>query len=284
MSSLLEEDIYETGNPFCSAQIKLDDEIRIETRTYSKIITLLSDVGGLMEFMLSAFKVITSFIIDLQYDTSIVNSLFEFDINKEVISIKKHIHKNSVVDNLNNGPTLKSKSDNRLHICDYDKNTGRSKSRLNDINTYLNLNKVTSNDIQLSKKKKKKRKKKNEPQINIIEDNKFNSPKDTNTNKKNKKRKEIDEGKSLIISEIVHNRCFIYFCFFWARKKKNMQNTLLNEGINIFKKKMDLIRFFKKLYKSDDKDEEMPIITMSEPCKKTVLELLQKSNNKNVVQ
>ena len=63
-----------------------------------------------------------------------------------------------------------------------------------------------------------------------------------------------------------------------------MQNTLVNEGINIFKKKMDLIRFFKKLYKSDDKDEEMETITMSEPCKKTVLELLQKSNNKKEVQ
>jgi hypothetical protein len=293
MSSLLEEDIYETGNPFCSAQIKLDDEVRIETRTYAKIITLFSDVGGLMEFILSAFKVVSSFTIDLQYDTSIVNNLFEFDLNKKVVSIKKHIHKKSVVDNINNETTLKNtptkvekiegKSGKGLHIYDYDKNTVRSKSRLNDVNTNLNLNKITSNEIQLPKKKKKKRKKKSAPDINIIDDNKFNSPKDINTNKKNKKGKE-KERKSLIISEIVHNRCFIYCCFFWARKKTNMQNTLVNEGINIFKKKMDLIRFFKKLYKSDDKDEEMETITMSEPCKKTVLELLQKSNNKKEVQ
>ena len=120
-----------------------------------------------------------------------------------------------------------------------------------------------------------------------MDDNKFNSntPKDNNnTNKKKTKVKENEEGKTLIISEIVHNRCFIYFCFFWARKKKNMQNTLINEGINIFKKKMDLIRFFKKLYRSDDKDEEMPTINMSEPCTKTVLELLKKSNNKNIVE
>jgi hypothetical protein len=48
-----------------------------------------------MEFMLSIFKVITSFTINLQYDTSIVNSLFEFDLNRKIISIKKHIHKNS---------------------------------------------------------------------------------------------------------------------------------------------------------------------------------------------
>ena len=290
MSSLLEGDMYETGRPFCSAQIKLDDEVRIETRTYAKIITLLSDVGGLMEFMLSAFKVITSFTIDIQYDTSIVNSLFEFDLSKKVISIKKHIHKKSVMDNINNEPTLRNsptkvetKSGKGLQIYDYDKNTLRSKSRLNDVNTNLNLNKITSNEIQLPKKKKKKRKKKSAPDINIIDDNKFNSPKDINTNKKNKKGKE-KERKSLIISEIVHNRCFIYCCFFLARKKTNMQNTLVDEGINIFKKKMDLIRFFKKLYKSDDKDEEMETITMSEPCKKTVLELLQKSNNKKEVQ
>ena len=274
MSSLLEEDIYETGNAFCSAQIKLDDEVRIQTRSYTKIITILSDVGGFMEFMLSAFKVITSFTIDLQYDTSIVNSLFEFDLNKKVISIKKHIHKKSIVDNLNNeailrnSPTkVESKSGKRLHIFDYDKNTGRSKNSLNDINTNLNLNnKITSNDIN---------------EINMIEDN--NTPKDINNN--NNKGKENNEGRSLIITKIEHNRYFIYCCFLWARKKTNMQNTLVNEGINIFKKKMDLIRFFKKLYKSGDKDEEMPIITMSEPCKNTVLELLQKSkDNKKVVE
>ena len=234
MSSLLEEDIYETGNAFCSAQIKLDDEVRIETRTYAKILNLLSDVGGLMEFVLSVFKVISSFTIDLQYDTAIVNSLFEYDLNKKVISIKKHRHKNNVNENLNNNDNnenettlrksltkVEHKSAKGVHIYDYDKNTIQSKSKLNDptINNNLNLNKVTSNDNQ-AKKKKKKKKKKNIPENNLIEDKKLNASKDTNLNKKCKKEKEIEEKKSLIIHEIVHNRCFIYFCFFWARKKE----------------------------------------------------------------
>ena len=130
------------------------------------------------------------------------------------------------------------------------------------------------------KRRKKKKKKKNIPENNLIEDKKLNASKDTNLNKKCKKEKEIEEKKSLIIHEIVHNRCFIYFCFFWARKKKNLQNTLIDEGINLYRKKMDIIRFFKKLYKSEEKTEETTTITMSEPCKKSILEILKKNNNK----
>ena len=290
MSSLLEEDIYETGNPFCSAQIKLDDEIRIETRTYMKLITLFSDVGGLMEFMLSIFKVVTSFTIDLQYDTSIVNNLFEFDLNKKVVSIKKRLNKKNVIENLdNNEITLKKiptkaehiSAKSRVHIYEYEKNTVQSKSKLNEANNLLNnLTKITINDNQPLKKKKKKKKKKNAPENNILEDKKFNESKDNNHNEITKKEKEPDEEKSYIIQEIVHNRCFIYFCFFWARKKKNLQNTLINEGINLYRKKMDIIRFFRKLYKSDEKTEETTTITMSEPCKKSILEILKKNNNK----
>ena len=88
MSSLLENDIYETGEAFCSASIKLDDEVRIETRTYTKILSLMSDVGGLMEVVLSFFKIISSFSINIIYDRSIVNDLFDFDLYRKVIMIK----------------------------------------------------------------------------------------------------------------------------------------------------------------------------------------------------
>ena len=60
-----------------------------------------------------------------------------------------------------------------------------------------------------------------------------------------------------------------------------MQNILLDEGIRIFKKKMDLIRFFKKLYKKEENVEETTIITMSESCKNNVVELLKKQDNSN---
>ena len=59
-----------------------------------------------------------------------------------------------------------------------------------------------------------------------------------------------------------------------------MQNTLIDEGISIFRKKMDLLRFFKKLYKDDEKDEENATFSMSDPCKNTVFEILKKNNNK----
>ena len=43
---------------------------------------------------------------------------------------------------------------------------------------------------------------------------------------------------------------------------------------------MDILRFFKKLYKDDEKDEETATFSMSDPCKDTVFEILKKNNNK----
>ena len=55
------------------------------------------------------------------------------------------------MDNINKVPTLRnsptkveSKSGKGLQIYEYDKNTLRSKSKLNDVNTNLNLNKIFS--------------------------------------------------------------------------------------------------------------------------------------------
>ena len=275
MSSLLEGDIYETGEPFCSAQIKLDDEVRIQTRTYTKLFTLLSDVGGLMEFMLSVFKLITSFTIDLQYDTSIVNSLFEFDINKKVIILKHNMNKKKVIDDINNNDITLRKALTKIearsvkssvHFYDYSKNTVQSKCKLSD-NNNLNLNIINNNnEVKLRKRR------------NIKNDKNLNFSSNTNNLYKEEVDKEKEKEKTIIIPQIHHNRYFIYICFFWARQKKNIQNILLNEGINIFKKKMDLIRLFKKLYKTEEKDEEC-IITMSETCINNIIDFLKKSND-----
>ena len=49
MSNIIEENIYETGESFCDITIKLSENVRTERRIYTKLITVLGDVGGLME-------------------------------------------------------------------------------------------------------------------------------------------------------------------------------------------------------------------------------------------
>ena len=41
-----------------------------------------------MEVVLSFFKIISSFSINILYDRSIVNNLFDFDLDRKVILIK----------------------------------------------------------------------------------------------------------------------------------------------------------------------------------------------------
>ena len=93
------------------------------------------------------------------------------------------------------------------------------------------------------------------------DNNKFN-----NINKDLKNKNE-EKDKSMIISKIEHNKCLLYFGLIFARRKKNMMNILLNEGIDIISQKMDIIRLFKLLYKGDEKMEENITISMSDNCK-----------------
>jgi hypothetical protein len=49
----------------------------------------LGDVGGLMEVFFSVFRIISSFLNETLYETSLVNHLFSFDLRKKVLIIKK---------------------------------------------------------------------------------------------------------------------------------------------------------------------------------------------------
>jgi len=51
--------------------------------------TILGDVGGIMEVVFSLFRIICSFPVDILYDISLVNNLFKFDLEKKLIMKKK---------------------------------------------------------------------------------------------------------------------------------------------------------------------------------------------------
>ena len=85
MRNIIETNIYETGESFCDFTIKLSENVRTEKRTYIKLITILGDVGGLMEVLFTIFRMISSFSVDILYEISLVNNLFNFDLNKKTL-------------------------------------------------------------------------------------------------------------------------------------------------------------------------------------------------------
>ena len=105
MTNLIENNIYKTGEAFSAVTIKLFDFVRTQRRTYSKLIDILGDVGGVMEIAFSLFQIISSIITNILYEISLVNNLFEFDIINKKVKIKndkcKIETKKDIINNLN---------------------------------------------------------------------------------------------------------------------------------------------------------------------------------------
>ena len=89
MSNIIETDIYETGEKFCDVTFKLSEDVRTQRRVYTKFVTILGDVGGLMEVIFTLFRVISSFSVDILYEVSMVNRLFKFDLDKKRVTLKE---------------------------------------------------------------------------------------------------------------------------------------------------------------------------------------------------
>ena len=89
------------------------------------------------------------------------------------------------------------------------------------------------------------------------------------------KTKKSEKTKRNIVSKIKINKFFITFCFLCIKKRKNYQNILINEGMNIITQYLDVLNIFKKLFidgkiqkqLNDPKDD---IIKMTAECVKNL--------------
>ena len=258
MSNIIEENVYETGGSLCDITIKLSENVRIERRTYTKLISILGDVGGLMEVLFTIFRIISSFSLDTLYEISLVNNLFNFDLNNKIVILKEkktvkkiHFIKDEAQTYISTNP---SKNISQNSFLSDDINIGSEKRFNEDIYN----NKVDQvNFLNINTKKKYSKDSRNES-INTI----IFSPKVENINKSNdldkkdrlfyiNNRKENQQKKRNIINKIKINKCCIYLCFCLTRKRKIIQNILLDEGMNIISEKIDIFNIFEKMYKLD---------------------------------
>ena len=122
-----------------------------------------------------------------------------------------------------------------------------------------------------------------------INDINYNENKTNISNNENnnidKKEKEIEKSEEdKIIQKIIINKFYLYLCFICIKKRKNIQNILLDEGMKVIKEKLDIINIFKnlcrdELYQEKEKINETEIIEMSDSCKNN-LEIVYKNKFK----
>ena len=86
-----------------------------------------------------------------------------------------------------------------------------------------------------------------------------------------------------IIDKIIMNRACIYCCFLCVRKRKNVENILLDEGINIICERLDVISIFHKIYRIENMENIQKKFggnniysPMSNECKTKLLSLYSK--------
>ena len=290
MSNFLETDIYETGESFCDVTIKLSDNVRTERREYTKLMTILGDVGGLMEVLLSLFRIMCSFSVDILYDISLVNNLFNFDLEKKLIVNKKrdknkkikfkldedfkeirHFHSNKYLsqntiktsDEILNNTGAVTGSENRIKESqeiqrNNNDNLPETKKTL-DISKNLKYSTYINRHRKLNKISLRNRKRNDFPKNIKIE----------NENNENNNMK--------IVNKIKINKACLYFCFLFVRKRRNLDNVLLDEGINLICEKLDVLNLFDKIYKAEqtqEKVEENDIYeVMSKECKMNLLSI-----------
>ena len=81
----------------------------------------------------------------------------------------------------------------------------------------------------------------------------------------------IDEKRN-IMDTVYINNFFIIFAFCCIRKRNNVNNYMLKEGLNIIKERLDILNIFQKLYCEEQIIEVYKIkkndIKMSDDCKK----------------
>ena len=157
MSNIIEDDIYIMGDSFYEVSLELSDRALIERRTYTKLVDILSNIGGFMQFIYSFLRIISSFSVHILYETSLVNNLFEFNLDKKLVIIKnnnkRYIKKNyTIKPNIILIPTKpNNKASKKINLHENEK-INQTKDKLNE--NILNKSKVENslNDNITSKK------------------------------------------------------------------------------------------------------------------------------------
>jgi hypothetical protein len=284
-----------TGEAYCNIQLQLTEQMISIERTYTKLIEVLGDVGGLMEFVFSFFKIISIFITEALYEKGLINHLFTFDLDRKIIELKNP-NKNKIMNfpkdheeispfsyklsselliygkediHRNNNIALKNESENRINneLLSFsqrptiDRHKMKAKRKINKRRSPPITNDVINKDSEDIKRQ-------NLVRNNLRNENDFVKIYNNNDDLYDK-NKEF-EGKNNKISKISFNWVGLYICLLCTRKRKNIKNILLDEGMELFSEKLDVINIFRQLMKIENNkhfNNELIPILMSDECK-----------------
>lgn len=107
---------YLDGKEICIVQLKLDDAIIIQKRTYTKLTEILSKVGGCMELLYTIFSLLSLFVNKFNSQLKIINSIFSFNIKENKMCLKLKSLDFDSITMLSSNKNLMFSSKKTLHL------------------------------------------------------------------------------------------------------------------------------------------------------------------------
>ena len=86
--SFMDEKDYLNGKEICIVQLRLEDTIFIQKRTYTKISEIFSRMGGYMQLLHTIFSLLSLLITKFDSELKIVNGIFNFNLEKNKMALK----------------------------------------------------------------------------------------------------------------------------------------------------------------------------------------------------
>jgi hypothetical protein len=189
--------------------------------------------------------------------------------NDEVISIQSRNESNE-------NSITKSKFNNQHLLLSKNLSKRKNKSKYKVKSSFSsNLAKYERNNIKNKNNLIKRNKQKILSNFHNIKIYDLNNNDNNSSFRENEsiKKKVLLQRKKTIINKIKVNRCYLYLCFLCVRKKKNVQNILLDEAIRIIVKRLDILNIFKKVFRDEKIHklfEKQEIIEMSYESRKNL--------------
>ena len=274
--SFMDEKDYLNGKEICLIQLRLNDIIFIQKRTYTKISEIFSKMGGYMQLFHTIFSLLSLLINKFDSELKIINGIFNFNLEKNKMALKFQSLRDFDSINLpsyNKNLIFSTRKSVKKNIDTQNKSSKNIVLMGSNISSVLNMKKL--DDCQSSKLDIKKNKNKEisffgspdlSNKLSRIKRSKFNKSKNditslnlnlynvnnsmnfnnninkinNNTNKKesNNNLKEFNDHINLNIFD---------FLFILCKRKNGYKNKhfgLFNLGISFYKKRMDLIHVF----------------------------------------
>ena len=268
------EEEYYQGKSVIIAQLKLDDNINVQTRSYVKIPEIFSTIGGYMQLMNTAFLLLSIIVNKFNLELKILNSIFKFNLKKKKIIMKlqklndwEDMRVSSI-----HSPTVNFKKmtniSHRLDLLDNkSKNSLIKENEINNI-SYLNLSE-NKNDAENKSKsiilKKIKRKSnalpfenskmehsnkisKNNLNLNLRNTQNHHKENGTNYNLLNSKKNNFfNEMSYKDFNDNIELNMFDYCCCHLIHEKRHKIIELYNIANSFYRKKLDVINVFNLL-------------------------------------